>query len=122
MEKKTTQREYFTEIMNVLGGAEPTIPTDEVVAFVQTRIDLLDKKSSNKKPTKEQEANEELKGVILQIITDFGRPVTASEVLSDDRIEKGTSGQKITSMLTQLKNAGKVVRTEEKGTAFFAGV
>lgn len=120
MEKKTTQKEYFTELIKVLNGEETTISTNEFVEFLQGRIDLLDKKSSNKKPTKVQEANEEMKDLILQIMTDFDRPVTSSEILADDRIEKGTSGQKVTSMLTQLKNANKIVRTEDKGKAYFA--
>lgn len=120
MDKKTTQKEYYTELIKILNKEESSIPISEFVEFLQGRIDLLDKKSSNKKPTKVQEANEEMKDLILQIMTDFDKPVTSSEILADARIEKGTSGQKITSMLTQLKNAKKVIRTENKGKAYFA--
>ena len=122
MEKKITQKQCFEEIINVLNGEQPTIPTDEVIDFLNGRIELLNKKSSNKKPTKTQEANEALKDVILQVLEDMGRPATASEIIADDRIGKDISNQKMTSLLTQLKKAGAVVRTEEKGKAVFAVV
>ena len=124
MEKKLTQRDYFNaliaHVQNDPSGMIDTIPADEVIKFLQSRIDQLDKKSANKKPTKIQEANEELKQTILQIMNELDKPVTVAEILSDERIERGTSGQKITSMIKQLKDAGLVIRTEEKGTALFS--
>lgn len=119
MEKKTTLKQYFTEVINVLNGEEPTIPTEELVEVMEQRIAQLDKKSASKKPTAKDAANEELKATIVDILTELGSPVTASVILSDNRIPSGTSLPKITSMLTALVNDKIVTRTVDKRKAYF---
>ena len=91
----------------------------EMVAFIDHEIELLVKKNSYKstKPTKTQVANEGLKVRIAEVMAD-GKPYTASEVLKALGDEE-LSGSKVTAMLTQMKNDGKVVRTEDKRKAYF---
>lgn len=120
MEKKTTQKEYFTDIINVLNGGEPTIPVEESIEFLNGRIAQLDKKSASKKPTKTQEENVVLKETIVNILTEMGTPVTASSILTDNRIPAGTSLPKVVSLLTALVKSGEVVRTTDKRKAYFS--
>lgn len=118
MEKKITQREYFDEIIKVLNGEEPAIPNDKLVEFCKDRQDKLSRKSSSKKPTKVQVENESIKETILDILTELDTPTSATALATDSRLN--VSNQKITSLLTQLKNEGKVIRVEEKGKALFS--
>lgn len=120
MEKKTTMKEYYTDIINVLNGGEPTIPLEDSVQFLESRISQIDKKSANKKPTKKNEENEVLKSTIVTILTELGNPVTASEILTDNRIPDGTSLPKVTSMLTALVKEQVVTRVVDKRKAYFS--
>jgi len=111
---KVTKREMFEQIKSHL--------TNEAeIAFIDHELELLAKKNSYKstKPTKTQIANEGLKAEIVEILTaEPNRLFTASEVLKAlDNAE--LSGSKVTSMLTQLKNDGVIVRTEDKRKAYF---
>lgn len=114
MATKITKREMFEAIKAVL--------TDEAqIAFIDHELELLAKKNAYKsdKPTKVQTANVALKERIIAIMaSEPNRLFTASEVLKalDD---EALSGSKVTAMLTQLKNDGVIVRTEDKRKAFF---
>ena len=111
---KVTKREMFEVIKAQL--------TDEAqIAFIDHELELLAKKNSYKsdKPTKTQVANVALKERIANVLADFGKPVTASEVLKALNDET-LSGSKVTAMLTQMKNDGVVIRTEDKRKAYFA--
>jgi hypothetical protein len=110
MEKKITKKEMFTQIMGVL--------TDEAqIDFLKHEIELLDKKSASKKPTKTQEMNEDLKATILTVLSDEG--MTASEVLASSTEFSGLSNQKITALLGQLIKEGKVIKNTDKKKSVF---
>lgn len=112
--EKITKREMFEQIKSHL--------TNEAeIAFIDHELELLAKKNSYKstKPTKTQVANVALKDRIAQVMGASEVPMTASEILkalADDTL----SGSKVTAMLTQMKNDGVVVRTEEKRKAYFS--
>ena len=111
MEKKITKREMFTSIREVVAD------NADMVAFIDHEIELLDKKSSSKKPTATQVANEGLKTTILTVLTDEGK--TASEVLASSTEFSGLSNQKISALLKQLVEEGKVVKeTDSKKSVF----
>lgn len=120
MEKKTTMKEYYNAIIAKLNGEDTEISVEDMVTFIESRITQIDKKSANKKPSKKDEANEELKSTIVDILTELGTPVTASEVLADNRIPNGTSLPKVTSMLTSLVKEQTVTRTVDKRKAYFS--
>ena len=110
MEKKITKKEMFTQIMGVL--------TDEAqIDFLKHEIELLDKKSASKKPTKTQEMNEGLKETILTVLSDKG--MTASEVLASSTEFSGLSNQKIAALLSQLVKEGKVIKNTDKKKSVF---
>lgn len=112
MEKMTNVK----ALAYVLANAE--LPT-EVAEKLQTMKAQFEKKSSaERKPTENQKANAGFKGVILEYLAKVGKPVTISD------IQKGClpdlSGQRVSAIVTQLKNEGSVVRTEEKRKAYFS--
>ena len=100
----------------------------DAVAFLDERIAITEKKNANggeRKPTKEQIANEGIKAQILSFMAERNEPVTIGEICKAVGID---SNQKISalvsSMLTIRKGVvnpdGKVVRSEIKGKAHFA--
>lgn len=92
----------------------------EVVEFCAHQQELLARRSSTPhKPTKTQVENEGFKVAIVDILAENDRPMTISEMLEDGRLE-GLKNQRVNALVTQLKNANRVVRTEVKGKAYFS--
>lgn len=109
--KKMTKRDYFTAILS-----KYDLTADEK-AFVEHEIDLLDRKNSaDKKPTAQQVANDAMKQTILTSM-ERDRLYTATEVQKLCGIE---SNQRATALLTQLKNAGMIAKTEDKRKSYFS--
>lgn len=113
---KMTQKDYFNEII-ALAKANGR---DDLVEFAKGRIEILDRKSSNKKATKTQKANEEIKAIILNVLNESNAPMTVTEILSTGSFEQGTTNQKISALLRQLVLAEKVTKTIEKKVSRFS--
>lgn len=109
--KKLTKRDHFNAILREYDL------TPEHRAFIEHELELLDKKNSaDKKPTAQQAANEVVKADILAKMVP-NQLYTATEVQKMCGIE---SNQRATALLTQLKNAGMVVKTEDKRKSYFS--
>ena len=111
-----TKREMFVAIANVAEVAA----NEEMVAFINHEIELLDarKNSKSKGMTKTQKENEGVKAVIAEVLADTGEKMTVTELINDDRLN-GYTNQKISALLRQMVEAGKVVKTIEGKKAFF---
>ena len=89
--------------------------TANEVEFLEHEIELLDKKNSSRKPTKAQSENENIKSNILDFM-EQGKPYTITEIQKGLGLE---SNQKTSAIVRQLKEAELVIRTLEKGKAYF---
>lgn len=118
MANKMTQRDYFNEIIAM---AEANGRTD-LADFARGRIEVLDKKSANKKPTKTQEANEVLKDTIEDVLSESDKALTVTEILASGKFEALTSPQKISALLKQMIEAGRVAKSVEKKVSRFSVV
>lgn len=119
MANKITKRDNFISIIEVLKGAERT----DLVEVMEHEIELLDKKKASGKMTKTQVANEDIKALIVEELARLAKPVSITELISESAevAEKcGNSNQKVSALMTQLKNAGAVVRTTEGKKALFS--
>lgn len=119
MANKITKRDSFISIIEVLKGAERT----DLVEVMEHEIELLDKKKASGKMTKTQVANEDIKALIVEELARLAKPVSITELISESAevAEKcGNSNQKVSALMTQLKNAGTVVRTTEGKKALFS--
>lgn len=119
MANKSTKRDNFISIIEVLKGAERT----DLVEVMEHEIELLDKKKASGKMTKTQVANEDIKALIIEELARLAKPVSITELISESAevAEKcGNSNQKVSALMTQLKNAGAVVRTTEGKKALFS--
>lgn len=117
---KVTKREMFNAIKAFVNGEELKYSVEDVVAFVDHEVELLDKKSATKKPTKTQEANEGLKSVIVDVLTEKAEPMTVTEILATKRFDENTSNQKISALLRQLVDEKVVVKVVDKKVSRFA--
>ena len=97
--------------------ANPTL-----VEFIDHELELLAKKNgAERKPTAKQVANDGLKTAILNAM-ESGRGYTISELLKvvpELTADENMTSQRVSALVTQLKDAGMVVRTEDKRKAYF---
>ena len=118
-EKKVTKRERYAELLalNEVKG------NPELVAFIEHEIELLNKKASGeKKPSAVQVANEGIKEVIYNILVENGNAMTITEIQKADEELAEMSNQRISALVRQLKEEGKVERFEEKRKAYFKAI
>ena len=120
--KKITKKDMFNEIIKMMNGEQMSVSAQAVIDFANHEIELLNKKSSSSsgKPTKTQIENEGYKEVILEALATADKPMTISEIMEYADGLAGLKNQRVSALMTQLKNAGKVIRTEEKKKAYFS--
>lgn len=105
---------YVTAIESALNGNV----TDEVREKLEALKAQLEKRNSReRKPTKAQLANADLKGDILAFVGDTGA-VRAMDVANKFNI----SGQKASALLKQLVDGGLVTKYAEKRVTYFKAV
>lgn len=115
MTKKMTKKEMFAQLM------EKYPLTAEEKAFCEHEIELLNKKATGeRKPTATQVANEGLKAEILSFMAEQpNRLFTITELVKEVPACAGLTGQKVSSLVSQLMKENKVERIEEKRKALF---
>ena len=102
-----TKKEMYRNIATLLADNE------EVVAFCDHEIELLEnRKSSKKGMTATQKANIEVKDNIVAVLTEMGEAVTITEMQADERLA-GFSNQKLSALLRQLVDEGTVDKVIE---------
>ena len=110
MEKMTISKQYE----NIIGKVEGILTAEEI-HFLKERKALHEKKNASRKPTKTQEENEGIKKNILAFMVE-----DKAYTITD--IQKGVgiaTNQKASALVRQLVADDLVVRTEEKGKAYF---
>lgn len=111
---KMTQKDFFNEII----ALATENGRDDIVEFAKGRIAILEKKKSSSKPSAKQEENEVIKADIVEWLADNGG-VTVSDMLKVEKFADYSS-QKMSALLKQLVDAGKVVKTMDKKRALFS--
>lgn len=114
--KKMTKADYFRQIK---ANYDLTV---EEIAFIDHELELLARKnSSEKKPSANQIANQEIKETILNGMEE-GRKYTITEVIKEVEGCQDLSNQKVSALMKQLLNDGLVEKTEEKRKSYFSKV
>lgn len=112
MSKKLTKKEMFAKLKGLVGD------NADMVAFIDHEIELLDKKNGSRSMTANQKANENIKVEILNAM-EMGKSYTIGELMKLVSVE---SNQKLSALVTQLKNDKLVERVEIKGRAYFSKI
>jgi predicted transcriptional regulator len=111
---KVTKKTRFEEMKAIFEAQGDTVHAE----FCQHEIELLNKKNSKTsgKLTKTQKENEAVKAEILEGLE--GK-MTITEMTKRIPAIEGMTNQKVSALVRQLVKEEKVVRTEEKGRAYF---
>lgn len=115
MEKKLTKMENYEKAVAL---AEKN-GDNELVKFFKHEMELLEKRKTSGKKSEKNTENEAYKEMILDVLATSENPLTISDIIKADS-NLPNSNQKISALVTQLKESGEVVRTEVKGRAYFA--
>ena len=116
MEKKT-KKEMFNFIKSKMAD------NAEIVAFVDHELELLERKNSaERKPTVNQLDNAKIKRIIVDGM-ESGKGYTVTEIIKT--ILAGTEWSELTcsrctAIVTQLTEAGTLVRNVEKRKAYYS--
>ena len=112
-----TKREMFTEIRKVV------IDNEEMVAFIDKEIALLNKKQSYaRKPSPRQVENEGFKNLIITHLTEVDAPRCIKELQTEISELSGLTSQRISAMLSQMVKAGTLEKSYEKKIPYFSYV
>lgn len=110
-----TKKEMFAEIRNAVAGNE------EMVAFIDREIELLNRKANSpKKPTKVQIENEALKADIIAYLEEVAVPKTIKEMQAEIPSLSGLSNQRITHLLSDLVKKGTLVKEYVKKVPYYS--
>ena len=114
--KKVTKREKF-EMLKALSEVQANPMLTE---FIEHELELLAKKNtSEKKPTAVQVANEGLKQTIMDVLTENGGLMTVTDIQKSCEELSELSNQKVSALIRQLKDDGKVEKVEDKRKSYF---
>ena len=112
MTNKKTKRDLFLEVREVVAGNE------ELVAFVDHELELLDKKASTKS-TKVNDEQVALMEKIVNALNEIGRSVTISELQKENAEMAEYSNQKLSAMLKKLVDNKQVTKMVDKKKSYF---
>ena len=119
-EKKITKK----MVVEMMLADEKIVANEVYVAYLKNELELLKKKSENKKATKNQEANVAIKADILEVMANM-TPSTATEIMNavksiDTEKYATLTNQRVSALLRQLIEDNKVVKSVDKKVSKFA--
>lgn len=115
MEKKLTKREKFEMVKGILEKNN----RNDLVEFINHEIELVNRKrTSSGKLTPKQEENEKIKDLIVSILERENCGMTVTQLMKTDELSEH-SMNKLTALVTQLKNEHRVFRYIEKRVTYF---
>jgi len=120
MEKKITKREMFEQIKAVVLTTEVE-NVEQLVAFIDHEVELLNKKSASKSKAEIEKANAnaELTQIVKEVLANSSVAMTVSEVMKANEIFSELSNQKVSYLMRTLVESKEVVKTVEKGKSYF---
>lgn len=119
MSNKTTKKDMYNALLRIADVQA----NDEMVAFINHEIELLERKNSAKKATPQQEENNAIKVAMLDIMSE---PMTATQIMNAivpmfPNLERPLTNQRISALLRQLGDDGtqQVNKFQEKRVTYF---
>ena len=116
MEKKLTKR----EVINAMLTIDAITSNETFVSFLKHELELLDKKSSNRKETSKQKEKKEFTDIVYSTLTANGdKAMSIKEIIASDTSLDGLSSNRVSAMLKTLVDGGLVKRDRtSKGTFY----
>ena len=120
MEKKITLKENYERLAKVVEGASiEEVTKKELLTFIDSRIEQINKKATapRKADTEKAQENEKLAQAMLDILASNDKPMTVTEIMQASNDFVGITNQRLTAIMTKLKNDGTVARVMDKKSA-----
>ena len=119
-EKKITKK----MVVEMMLADEKIVANEVFKAYLENELELLKKKSENKKATKNQEANVAIKTDMLEVMAHMA-PSTATEIMNavksiDTEKYATLTNQRVSALLRQLIEDNKVIKSIDKKVSKFA--
>ena len=116
--EKRTKKELFTLLLAVEGVKG----NKEFEDFIKNEISLLEDKQAKAKAkrAKSGEDREKLKTEIFEVLLANPTAMRIAEIQKKNNVLAELSNQKMSSLLTEMANAGLVVRSVEKKLVYFS--
>ena len=118
--QKITKRDNFKLLLTI----EEVANNERLVEFINRELELLNNKSKSKKSSKDKPENIELAKNILSILGGAEDGMLVSEILVQGLklgvFSDTVTTPKLTSLLKNLKDVGKVTRTVKGKKAIYA--
>ena len=112
-EKRVFKKDYLGELKVLAEDAG----RKDLVDFCEKEIEKLTNRKTSQ--TKNQKENEGIKETILEVLAGLDEPVTVTDFLkADERVAK-YSNQKVSALMKQLVDAGKVEKVVDKKRSYF---
>ena len=121
MTNKTEKMTNVKALDYVLANCELTDEVREKVANIRASYAKKSTTNGEKKPTANQVANEAIKTALYDEM-EANTLYRIGDMLKTFTSLAGLSAPKVTALMTQLKDAGLVTRSEDKGKAFYCKV
>ena len=109
-----TKKEMFLAIREVVSADA------EMVAFIDKEIDLLNRKSASRKPTKTQTENEVYKADILVTLSTADAPLSIKDIQTETASLEELSNQRISHLMKALVDSGQVAKVYVKKVPLFS--
>lgn len=126
MEKtnKTIKRDYYNALIVAADNGVDfgTITAEQMKAFAEHEIELLDNKKAKAKanPNSKTTANDELREKILNALAETpDRKYTITDMQKEFDFLEGKSNQSVSALVRPMVESGEIVRIEEKRKAYF---
>ena len=127
MANKMTNKEMFTVLASIVSaagipeGVETSATPDEILTWIDGRIEMLDKKSTtlSKKEKEKIEQNNATMDAIVAVLTDNKDGLAVTNIIKASPALADFSSQKITALLKKLVEAGTVTKEKVKGQTLY---
>lgn len=112
-EKRVFKKDYLGELKILAEDAG----REDLVDFCEKEIEKLANRKTSQ--TKNQKENEGIKETILEVLAGLEEPVTITDLLKADERVAEYSNQKISALVKQLVDAGKIEKIVDKKKSYF---
>lgn len=102
---------------------EEVAQNETLRARMEREIEILEKKSVSRQPSKRQKENEELKPVVLEALRNVGEPSTVSDLIKSDGLASlELSTQRVTPILKKLEKEGLVSSAKSGKVSLYSAI
>jgi putative heme iron utilization protein len=119
MSNKMTLKDYYAELRVI---AEEN-GREDLMAFIDGRVALIEKKNASKGESKVQKANAKYAEMVVDVLAENEKMTCTDICKALPKVEdmpNGWSTQKVTALLTPMVKDGSVVKTVSKGKSYYA--